>query len=69
MNEDTKIGLALIVPLIALQFLVSLYPMGYSLYLAFHNASFEQGIGTFVGVNVYLVPAAMVVTCESFAVM
>jgi len=51
MNEETKIGLALILPLIILQFLVSLYPMGYSLNLAFHQASFEHGIGSFVGLD------------------
>ncbi len=53
-SDDTRVGLALLLPLIGLVFFVSLYPMAYSFWLSIHDASFTGGISSFVGANNYL---------------
>jgi multiple sugar transport system permease protein len=53
-GSDTKTGLILVLPLIILEFIVSLYPMGYSFWLSIHNSSLLGGIKQFVGVNNYI---------------
>jgi ABC-type sugar transport system permease subunit len=53
-SDDTRVGLALLLPLIGLVFFVSLYPMLYSLWLSIHDASFTGGIASFTGLDNYL---------------
>jgi ABC-type sugar transport system permease subunit len=53
-SDDTRTALLLVVPLIALEFLVSLFPMVYSFWLSIHKASLAGGVSTFVGANNYL---------------
>ncbi len=48
-SSETRIGLALVLPLIALQFLVSAYPIGYSLSLSFTNTNLLTRTNEFVG--------------------
>src|SRR2546427_9669177 len=53
-SDDTRTALILIVPLILLEFIVSLFPMVYSFWLSIHKASLAGGISSFVGANNYL---------------
>lgn len=53
-GSDTRTGLLLVLPLIILEFIVSLYPMVYSFWLSIHNSSLLGGIQQFVGVNNYI---------------
>ncbi len=53
-SDDTRTALILIVPLILLEFVVSLFPMVYSFWLSIHKASLAGGISSFVGANNYL---------------
>jgi len=51
--SDTRLGLILVFPLIALVLLVSLYPMGYSLWLSFVDVNFLTHKTSFVGLANY----------------
>jgi multiple sugar transport system permease protein len=53
-GSDTKTGILLVLPLIILEFIVSLYPMLYSFWLSIHNSSLLGGIQQFVGLNNYI---------------
>ena len=53
-SDDTRTALLLVVPLIVLEFLVSLFPMVYSFWLSIHKASLAGGVSSFVGVDNYL---------------
>jgi len=50
-RDDTRTGLALVLPLIILEFVVALYPMGYSFWLSIHKAALIGGIQQFVGLD------------------
>ncbi len=52
-RDDTRTGLALVLPLIILEFVVALYPMGYSFWLSIHNAGLIGGIQQYVGLANY----------------
>ncbi len=55
-GDDTRLGLALVVPLIILEFVVALYPMAYSFWLSIHSATIGAhgpSIGAFVGLANY----------------
>ena len=52
-RDDTRTGLALVLPLIILEFVVALYPMGYSFWLSIHKAGLIGGIQQFVGFDNY----------------
>jgi ABC-type sugar transport system permease subunit len=52
-SSSTKLGVALVLPLIALELLVSLYPIGYSLWLSFHNVNILAKTSNFIGFGNY----------------
>jgi len=48
-THDTRTGLLLVIPLIALEFFIALFPMVYSFWLSIHNSSLLGGIKQFTG--------------------
>jgi multiple sugar transport system permease protein len=52
-RDDTRTGLALVLPLIILEFVVALYPMAYSFWLSIHNAGLIGGVQGYVGAANY----------------
>lgn len=48
-SSTTRLGLALVLPLIALELLVSLYPIAYSLWLSFNNVNLLAKTSNFIG--------------------
>jgi ABC-type sugar transport system permease subunit len=48
-SSSTKFGVALVLPLIALELLVSLYPIAYSLWLSFNNVNILAKTSNFIG--------------------
>lgn len=53
-SSETRIGLALVLPLIALEFFVSAYPIGYSLSLSFTNTNLLARTNQFIGFDNYV---------------
>jgi ABC-type sugar transport system permease subunit len=57
-RDETRIGVALVAPLIILEFLVCLFPLGYSLWLSFQQGLLFGGSSSFAGLSNYLAVGA-----------